>query len=78
MNMGKRALSNDPEVNARIVGNLSPGDKQFYLQGVTRAIQDKIASAQDGADVTRKIFGNNLMRDKIAAAFDNPEAFQQF
>ena len=31
MNMGKRALSNDPEVNAKIVGNLSPGDKQFYL-----------------------------------------------
>ncbi|TPG50197.1 hypothetical protein EAH75_01495 [Rhodanobacter glycinis] len=31
MNMGKRALSNDPEVNAKIVGNLSDGDKQFYL-----------------------------------------------
>lgn len=78
MNMGKRALLNDPEVNAKVVGNLSPGDKQFYLSGVTRALQDKIASAQDGADVTRRIFGNDLIRQKIAAAFDDPAAFSQF
>jgi hypothetical protein len=78
MNMGKRALANDPEVNAKIVGNLSPGDKQFYLQGVTRALQDKIAGAQDGADVTRRIFGNDLIRNKIAAAFDDPQAFANF
>lgn len=78
MNMGKRALTNDPEVNAKIVGNLSPGDKQFYLQGVTRALQNKIDSAQDGADVTRRIFGNDLIRNKIAAAFDDPAAFAKF
>jgi hypothetical protein len=78
MNMGKRALLNDPEVNAKNVANLSPGDKQFYLSGVTRALQNKIEGAQDGADVTRKIFGNDLIRNKIAAAFDDPKAFAQF
>lgn len=31
MNMGKRALSNDPEVTSKVVGNLSPGDKEFFL-----------------------------------------------
>jgi hypothetical protein len=78
MNMGKRALLADPEVTAKVVSNLSPGDKQFYLSGLTRALQDKISSAQDGADVTRRIFGNDLIRSKIAAAFDNPAAFEKF
>jgi hypothetical protein len=78
MNMGKRALSNDPEVTSKIVGNLSEGDKQFYLNGVTRALQNKIESTQDGADATRKIFGNTLIRNKIAAAFDDPDKFQAF
>ncbi len=78
LNMGRRALSNDPEVTTGIVGKLSPNDRQFFLSGVTRALQDKIASAQDGADVTRKIFGNSLIRNKVAAAFDDPEAFANF
>lgn len=78
LNMGRRALSNDAEVTAANVGRLSPSDRQFFLSGVTRALQDKINAAQDGADVTRKIFGNKLIRDKLAAAFDNPDAFQQF
>ena len=78
MNMGKRALLNDPEVTSKVVSNLAPGDKQFFLSGVTRALQDKIESGQDGADVTRRIFGNDLIRNKIAAAFDNPDAFSKF
>lgn len=78
MNMGQRALKNDPEVTAKIVGNLSDGDKQFFLSGVTRALQDKINSAADGASAVRRIFGNSLMRSKIQAAFDDPKAFSQF
>ena len=45
---------------------------------MTRAIQDKISGAQDGADVTRRIFGNDLIRKKIAAAFNDPAAFDKF
>ncbi|TPG50198.1 hypothetical protein EAH75_01500 [Rhodanobacter glycinis] len=41
-------------------------------------MQDKISGAQDGADVTRRIFGNDLIRNKIAAAFDDPAAFAKF
>lgn len=76
--MGRKALSNDAEVTASNVSRMSPSDRQFFLSGVTRALQDKIASAQDGADLTRKIFGNSLIRNRIAAAFDNPQAFSQF
>lgn len=78
LTLGRRALNNDPEVTASVVSKMSPSDRQFFLSGVTRALQDKISSAQDGADVTRKIFGNSLIRSKIASAFDDPEAFQRF
>lgn len=76
--MGRKALTNDAEVTASNVARMSPSDRQFFLSGVTRALQDKIAAAQDGADATRKIFGNDLIRNRIAAAFDDPEAFAQF
>ena len=78
LSLGRRALSNDPEITASVVSRMSPSDRQFFLSGVTRALQDKIAGAQDGADVTRKIFGNSLIRSKIAAAFDDPQAFARF
>lgn len=78
MNMGRKALTNDPEVTSNVVQNMSPNDKQFFLSGVTRALQDKINSAPDGANAVRRIFGNSLMRDKVAAAFDNPDAFDNF
>lgn len=76
--MGRKALTNDAEVTASNVARMSPSDRQFFLSGVTRALQDKIAAAQDGADATRKIFGNDLIRNRIAAAFDDPDAFAQF
>lgn len=78
LNMGRAALNKDAEVTAGNVARLSPNDRQFFLSGVTRALQDKIGAAQDGADATRKIFGNSLIRNRIAAAFDDPEAFDEF
>ena len=78
LNLGRQALTEDPEITSGTVSQLSPSEKEFFLSGVTRALQDKIAGAQDGADVTRKIFGNSLIRSKIAAAFDDPQAFSRF
>lgn len=78
LSMGRQALTNDPEVTAKAIGNLAPADKQFFLAGVARALKDKVDSVQDGADATRRIFGNQLIRDRIAAAFDDPAAFDQF
>jgi hypothetical protein len=76
LGMGRRALSNDPEVTAKVIKGLPAADKEFFLTGVARALKDKIEGAADGADATRRIFGNKLIRDKIAAAFDNPAQFE--
>lgn len=78
MSMGRRALSNDPEVTAKVVKNLAPSDRDFFLNGVTRAIQDKIDGTPDGVNAVRRIFGNSAMRSKISAAFNDPQAFDAF
>ncbi len=78
MNLGQRALTNDPEVTSKIVSNLSPNDRQFFLSGVTKAIQDKISSTPDGGNVARKIFSTPAIRAKIQAAFGNDAAFDEF
>lgn len=76
--MGRGVLSNDPEVTSQAIANLSPGDRSFFQAGVARAIKDRADSVPDGADTTRRIFGNQLIRDKIAAGFGDPNAFNQF
>lgn len=78
LTLGRRALSNDPEVTAKAVANLSDSDKQFFQAGFARALKDKVEGAADTADATKRIFGNQLIRDKIAAAFDDPDAFNEF
>lgn len=78
MSMGRRALSNDPEVTADAIGRMSDSQKDFFKVGVARALKDKVDATQEGADVTRRIFGNTLIRNKIAAAFGDPAAFDQF
>jgi hypothetical protein len=78
LSMGRRALGNDPEVTVKTIAGLAPGDKEFFKTGVARALKDKIDSAPDDADVTRRLFGNQLIRDKIKAGFGDPAAFDEF
>lgn len=78
LNMGRRALNNDPEITSKIVSGLSDGDKQFFRLGVARALMDKVAGKPDAADLSRALFGNSAIRNKIASAFDNEQAFQNF
>lgn len=75
---GREILNKDPEVITKIAGNLTPADKDFFLTGVARALKDKVSGAADGADATRKIFGNSLIRQKLQAALGDPNAYQQF
>jgi hypothetical protein len=78
MEMGRNILSNDPEVTAETVARLSDGNKDFFRAGVARALKDRVDATQEGADATRKIFGNTLIRNKIAAGFGDDATFNQF
>jgi hypothetical protein len=80
ISMGRRALTADPDVTASAVSNLSDSQKQMYQVGMAQAMKDKIASTPDDADATRRLFGNDLIRSRIAAGFggENTPAFQKF
>jgi hypothetical protein len=76
VNMGRRALNNDPEVTANVVSSMPDNLKEFYLQGVTRQITDKM-QANPTATVNQ-ILKNRTLQSKISAAFPTPEAYSGF
>ncbi len=80
ISMGRRALGTDADVTADTISRLSPSERQMFQVGVAQALRDKIAGVADEADATRRIFGNQLIRNKIAASFggEDTPAYQNF
>lgn len=78
LEMGRKFFNKDSEVTSEMVKGMSKDEKDFFLSGVQRAIIDKVERVGDTADATRAIFRNKSMRDKIAAAFDDPAAYRDF
>lgn len=75
---GLKFLNQDAHFSRKMLGAMSDAEKEFYFKGASKAIRDKILSAQDGADAYRRIFGNDLMREKIKAIMPSEEAFDRF
>jgi Transglycosylase SLT domain len=80
LSMGKRVLSADPDVTANAVSNLSDSQKQMYQVGMAQAMKTRIDLTPDDADATRRLFGNQEIRNRIAAGFGGPDtdAYQNF
>lgn len=76
--MGRRVLTNDQEVTAKMVSKFSENDKKFFLNGFSRALLDRITGNAGTANDARAIFGNTLIRSKIKAALGNDEAYEKF
>lgn len=53
-------------------------DKQFMRIGARQALNDMVANNPDGANTVRKLFGNQMMRDKLEAIFPDKDSFQRF
>ena len=58
------------------VNRLSQADKDFMRVGAKQQLQDMLLNSPDGSNEVRKIFGNQMMRNKIASMFDNPDEFR--
>lgn len=80
LSMGRRFLSADADATADAVSRLSPSQRDMYLTGVAQQLRDRIQGTADEADATRRIFGNDLVRSKLAAALggENTPAYQRF
>lgn len=78
LNMGKNFVNEDTELSARQLANLPDADKDFFRVGAQKAMQDKVASTPDGADVVKRIFGNSDKRAKLQATFPDQNSFNQF
>lgn len=59
-------------------GQLSDAAKEQARVGVVAAVREQIDRAVDGADVVRRIFGNEAQRKRLRLAFPDEQSFQSF
>ncbi|MHB8916351.1 MAG: lytic transglycosylase domain-containing protein, partial [Thiobacillus sp.] len=78
MKEGTNFLKSDPDEIASTLSSMPDSNVPFYLNGITSAVQNKVDSTPDGANVVRKIFGTPAIRAKLEAAFNNPDAYDKF
>lgn len=67
-----------PEGIEHSVAKMSPSDHEFYLTGVTRALQDALESGPDGANAVRRVFRTPAQRAKIKAAIGDEAKYEAF
>lgn len=80
MDLGKSLLRGDFDETADAIGKLSSSEKDFFRIGVARALDDAVKGKSDTADLSkvRQLWGSQAVRERVAAAFDNPAEFKQF
>jgi len=81
MELGRSILSGkDFDETAAAIAKLSTSEKDFFRIGVARALDDAVKGRLDNADMTklRQLWGSQSVRERVAAAFDDPAQFRQF
>jgi len=80
LRLGRGVLSQDAEQTAANVARLSPSQREMYQAGIAQTLRDRVMGTGDEANAVRRIFGNELQRQRIAAGFggEDTPAFQRF
>lgn len=78
LKMGRAFFSKDAEVTMRHMADMSEPEKNMFRAGAARAARDKILSAPDTGDAYKRVFGNQLTRDKLRAVFPDAKSFTKF
>ena len=81
MELGKSVLKGqDFDETADAIAKLSASEKDFFRIGVARALTDAVKGKNDTADLTKlkSLWGSQAVRERVAAAFDDPKEFAKF
>lgn len=78
MDQGRKFMKGDVELLEKDVKAMTNDQREYFLAGVVRQIDDTLANTPDSHDMTRRIFNTKKKRDAIKAAFNNDEMFKQF
>ena len=78
LNRGRDFIKSDAEVTTKQLSGLSDSDKDFFRAGAARALRDMIYNTDDGANAVRRLLGNQMKRDKLAAVFPDEASFKDF
>lgn len=77
---GREILRPDAEVTSGMLRRMTSDEQSFFRIGAARALADRILSVADNQDVSaiRRIWGSQMVRDRISAAFPNARDAQEF
>lgn len=80
MELGRNILAGKADETAAEIAKLSPSERDFLRIGVARSLIDRVKSGGDTEDIRKlkSIWGSEAIRERVAAAFDDPRAFDEF
>ena len=75
---GRRILREDAEEVAENVANMSSTERDSFVMGAIKAIEDKVSATPDVANTMKRIVGSPALRKKLRNAFPDDESFDEF
>lgn len=78
LQLGVKAARGDARITSNLVGDMSDSEREFFRIGLADQLQYLVSKTPDGANVAKRIFGDQNARRNIAQAFDSRSAFNEF
>ncbi len=77
LEQGRRVFRDDDFITARFIRNLTEGERESYLVGVARGVQDMIERGNRRTDISERLLSRSTMR-KLRAALGSTKAAREF
>ena len=75
---GRQILNRPPSEISRFIANLDEGEREMFQVGIADALTDRLSRVTEQGDVTKRLFGNDRIREQIRAAFPDRQTFRDF